>query len=190
MNIIVTGTPGVGKTSIAEKLALTLNLQYVNLHEEIVKTGLVKYNDEFGSYEIINVNEVIEILNSKIIDNCVIETIVFNVLKLERINWIVVLRLHPKELLRRLVERGWKKIKIYNNVFSEILDVVLQEVLKTFSKDKVIEIDTTGKSTDEVVSEIIKYISEGKSRFGVVDWLSICDVEFLMMLEKFRNQSF
>ncbi len=190
MNIIVTGTPGVGKTSIAKKLALTLNLQYVNLHEEIVRTGLVKYNEELGSYEVVNMDEVIKILSNKITNNCVIETIVFNVLKPEKIDWVIVLRLHPEELLRRLIERGWKKIKIYNNVFSEILDVILQEVLKTFNKDRVIEIDTTNKSIDEVINEIIKYISEGKSRFGIVDWLSICDVEFLMTLEKFRNQSF
>ncbi|HDH07219.1 MAG TPA: AAA family ATPase, partial [Thermoproteales archaeon] len=42
MKILVTGTPGVGKTTIARRLAQLLKLEYINVNE-IAKKYSVEY---------------------------------------------------------------------------------------------------------------------------------------------------
>ena len=84
---------------------------------------------------------------------------------------VVVLRLSPGELKKRLSLRGWSSDKIKENVEAEALDVCLLEAGKKCKN--VFEIDTTGKSRNAVASEAIALIC-GKNREkhmpGRINW--------------------
>ena len=83
----------------------------------------------------------------------------------------IVLRLDPRELRFRLEARGYPPEKIRGNVESEILDVCLVEAINHLGEGKVFEIDTTGKTVEEVVREAERVVLERKGpRPGSVDW--------------------
>ena len=67
---------------------------------------------------------------------------------------VVVLRTQPKVLRERLKERDWSAGKIEENVQAEIMEVIMQEAIET--GQKVLEIDTTGKTPGLAVKEIEK----------------------------------
>src|SRR5260370_35470458 len=74
----------------------------------------------------------------------------------------IVLRLDPVILAKRLHERNWPKLKIWENVESEMIDVSLYDSLKVLGKTKVLEIDATGKRPEELVREILRVFSRNK----------------------------
>ncbi|MCX8191219.1 MAG: hypothetical protein N3F06_00235, partial [Nitrososphaerales archaeon] len=91
----------------------------------------------------------------------------------DEIDFIVVLRCSPWELMNRYVSRGYNEKKAKENVGAEILDVCLVEALKVFGKRKVYEIDTTGKTPEEVAEKIISlYNGEVKKEPIGIDWLT------------------
>jgi len=70
---------------------------------------------------------------------------------------------------------------LWENLASEILDVCLVEALNLHGKEKVCELDASGKSVEEVVREILN-ILEGrrKCRMGLVDWLGMLEKKGLL----------
>ncbi len=84
---------------------------------------------------------------------------------------VIVLRLDPVELKRRLSLRGWSKEKIKENVEAEALGVCLSEARKKCKN--VFEIDTTGKSPNALAGEAIALIcgkNREKHRPGRINW--------------------
>jgi len=85
---------------------------------------------------------------------------------------VFVLRRHPEELKQTMEKRGFKNRKLWENLAAEILDVCLYDAVRACGQDKVCEIDTTDKSVEEVVEEIVSFL-EGKKPcvVGIVDWI-------------------
>ncbi|AFK22405.1 putative AMP/CMP kinase [Pyrococcus sp. ST04] len=90
------------------------------------------------------------------------------------VDLVVVLRAHPRIIGERLKERGYSREKIGENVEAELVDVILIEALD--NNENVIEIDTTNKTPEEVVNEILELMKSGvKKRVGIVDWSEVYD---------------
>jgi adenylate kinase len=89
----------------------------------------------------------------------------------------VVLRLDPVILAKRLRARNWPKLKIWENVEAEMIDVSLYDSLKTLGKNRVLEIDATGKHPEELVRKILRALSRNKrwSLRSSPDWLKKYD---------------
>ena len=190
MRIIVTGTPGTGKTTIARKLADKLNLVYINLNEELIRRGVCKYNPDIASYEITNVEQAERILDELMASyrDAVFDTLLIELVNPDLVDWVIVLRLDPYELFNRLKrERKWSGRKLCENVLAEILDYFLIKAVENVGNDKIVEIDTTGKSPEDVVQEIIQHVHSRTPQCGIVDWLGKVDPEFLIQLDLCRE---
>ena len=189
MRILITGTPSTGKTIIGKKLAEVLKIEFININEVLAKTSYVRYNPELDTHDIIDVNKAKEFVNSLIsnYNDCIVECIALELLNTQLIDYVIVLRLNPFELLKRLLNRGWKCIKIRENLFSEILDYFLIKSIELFGYGKVIEVDTTGKKIEDIIQEILNKLRNREFNIGIVDWLSTIeqvDPEFLIKLER------
>lgn len=166
MMIALTGTPGTGKTSIAD---------------ELQRRGVpvIRATDTVGPYrmgadperdtEIIDEERWVAEWN---VTEGVVEGHMTHLLPADR---IVILRCRPDILQQRLVERGYPEDKIRENVEAELLDVILIETVEIHEPEKIYEIDTTSRDVTETTDWIQEVISGTASpTLGTVDWLSEC----------------
>ncbi|MGC9105515.1 MAG: adenylate kinase family protein [Thermoprotei archaeon] len=148
MIIVVTGTPGTGKSTVAKALSNRYKLRYVNVSEFAISNKLyTEYDEETRSY-VIDEEKLSEELARFIgKEGAVVETIYPSLLT--SADRVLVLRRNPKELWEELEKRGWPIKKVAENVEAELLGVVSQEARESF--DDVCEINVTGKSVDQVI---------------------------------------
>ena len=184
--ILVTGTPCVGKTSVAHLLTTKLDALYVNLTELAISENLTSGKDEERSSIIIDENRMKRKIR-EIIKNCDKENIVVDghyavsVVPKRQVTCVFVLRRDPIELRRFMEHCGFSSRKLWENLASEILDVCLVEALNTYGEGNVCELNVSGKSVEEVVTEILAVLSgHEKCRVGVVDWLGKLETEGIL----------
>jgi adenylate kinase len=181
--ILITGTPCVGKTTLAQKLAQTLNAQYINLTDLAEKENLTLGKDEERDTTIIDevkmrrkLKQIIE--KSSQTDSIVDGHYAAAVTPKTLTAYTFVLRRHPTELQALMQKRGYNKLKQSENLSAEILDVCLVEALQKQNSEKVCEINVTGKALEDTLEEVLKVL-EGKQKcyVGCVDWLGLLERE-------------
>jgi len=174
--ILVTGTPGVGKTSISRLLASKLNAAYINLGELVERERLIIGVDKVRGTLIADTDKVSkrvqEIIRSSEHDIIVDGHYAVDVVPTKDVRMVFVLRRDPNELKNIMENQGFKERKLWENLAAEILDVCLWDAVAACGSDKVCEIDVSGKKIEEVVEEIILML-EGKKKcqVGIVGWL-------------------
>ncbi|ACX72700.1 Adenylate kinase [Methanocaldococcus vulcanius M7] len=165
MRIAITGTPGVGKTTVSKILEKKLGVRVINITEVVKKYKLYKEKDEDMDSYVIDFEKLEEFIkNIETKEGVVI--LDGHVSHLLNPDYTVVLRCDPEIVKERLEKRKYDRKKVLENVQAEILDVCLCE-----SKGKVYEIDTTGRDVEDIVEEIMTAIKFKKERKGVADWM-------------------
>ncbi len=128
--IIVTGTPGTGKTTLAKSLAQKLGFDYLDLKEVILEHHLDEGFDKERDCVIVDVNKlspiVIDIIKSNE-NGLVIDSHLSHFLPKEYVDVAIVCKCELKELKRRLDERGYHEEKVRENLDAEIFDICLNE---------------------------------------------------------------
>lgn len=172
MKIIITGTPGVGKTSVAKLLASKLSYEYFHVSSFVIENKLYTSYDPVRQTYNIDEDKVVKVLNEYLEKkgNVVIETIYPSLI--DKADEIIVLRRNPVILYQELIKRGWSDIKVAENVEAEAIGVILQEALDWFGK--VCQIDTTNRTIEEVIERIMNHECEE------IDWLLDSDVQDLL----------
>ncbi len=185
--IILSGTPGTGKTTIAKILAKKLNAVHIDLSDFVLKEGLyVDYDEEVASF-IIDEKRLVEKLREIIEKNklVIIDSHYGEIVPKQYVDKVIVLRTDPEELEKRLWRKGWWWEKIRENVEAEILSVCTINAIKAFGEEKVFEVDTTNKPVEKVIEEVMDII-KGKGTPGLrYDWLSIKPCE---KIEKYLSK--
>jgi adenylate kinase len=162
MRIALTGTPGTGKTTVAALLPY----EVIDINA-LVKEGLnLGIDPERGCLDA-DMDALARRLEETDPEKTSILEGHFSHCFAD---WSIVLRLAPFELRKRLEERGYSQEKIRENLEAEALDVILVEAVELC--DRVDEIDTTGKTPQEVAWLVIRII-KGELALppGQVDWL-------------------
>ena len=161
-SIIVTGTPGTGKTRVAEALGKKLKLPVLHVNE-LIKEKELYSGIENGSL-IVNLGLLVkELANFKgIAEGHILCEVKLNA------DWVFVLRTSPPELRKRLFYKGFRKEKLKENVEAEMLDYCSIRARQNYRK--VFDIDTTSRTVDETVQKIVEVMRGGKG--DKVDWTS------------------
>lgn len=181
--ILVTGTPCVGKTTVAKELAKQLNGLWVNLTELAKKHNLIIGEDKERETTIIDEVKMRSKLN-EFISQTEESTIVIDghyagaVTPKNKVAFVFVLRRNPIELRNFMIERGFKERKMKENLASEILDVCLVESLLGQEKGKVCELDVTGKTIEQVIRDILAILDDRKKcQIKGIDWIGMLERE-------------
>lgn len=157
--IIVTGTPGTGKTTLAKKLSKKLSYEYIDVNEVIKENKLKEgYDRKKKSYLIdvkkLNKSLIKVINNSKKNKGIIIDSHLSHYLPKKYVNLCIVTKCDLKKLESRLKKkRKYPKAKIRENLDCEIFDVCLNEAKE--AGHKIIVIDTTkGLNIDRIAQKV------------------------------------
>ena len=164
-NILITGTPGVGKTSFAvllqEKLKELKGLDFKNINiGKLVneKKLYKKWNKEFDVPEFDDdmVNDELEpILNE---GGVILDFHTSSFLPEALINYVVLLRCNNTELYDRLAARGYPEKKITENIDCEIMEVTSEEVRDSYKQDIIMELKS--EKIEDMEINLEKVINE------------------------------
>ena len=174
MIVALTGTPGIGKTSVANILK-DKGYKIVDITKVAIKEKFLTGNDNLRDSKIVNINLLNRYVknNYKTNDTIFIEGHLSHLLNC--VDKVIILRCHPNELKKRLSKKGWEDKKIKENIDAEILDVILCEITEIHSEDNIFEIDTTNITINSVASSVLeivknKFKNMKKYNIGEIDW--------------------
>jgi adenylate kinase len=177
IKVAITGNPGVGKHTstkfVCEKL---VGLKIIDINKLIIDNNAFVLNDDRYGKEV-DMKKTSKLIRDELKkggDLVIIGHLVPYLLKPDEIDLVVVMRRSPYEIIRTFEDREYSPEKFRENVASEILGISFYDALKTFGKDKVIEFDATGKTSQQCAEEIVLLLQNKlKHEIGIVDWLSL-----------------
>ncbi len=191
--VVISGTPGVGKTSVALRLSEILNGRYLNLSEFVIDNKLYTYYDgETDSY-VIDEEKLKTFLRGVIRSSegyIVVDSHYGEIIDDELIFKIVILRLDPRVLYMRLVGKGWSGRKLLDNIESELIGVCTYNALNEHGRGKVCEVDITNKDLNDVINEVLGLINNTISCNVGINWLE-CEevVREVLSITSYLNRS-
>ncbi len=169
MRIIITGTPGTGKTKVGRLLAKKARLPLVDIKEFVNENRIFKKEKGEKTVDV-------AILKKKLLPHLsrLPAYIVEGHLACEfRIpaDFVFVLRTHPKKLKQRLAKRKYSKAKLEDNLLSEMLDYCVQRVELVYGTAP-LELDTTKRTAGVCVEKMLRAMKAKKKKLDAPDYTS------------------
>jgi adenylate kinase len=163
MRVALTGTPGTGKSTVAEQL--DADVRTIHLNDVVREHGLWTERDEQRDSLVVDVEAAADWLGEW---EGVLESHVAHYFDVDR---VVVLRCRPDVLEERLLDRGVEEAKARENAESEALDIVLSEAVERHGRAAVYEVDTTDRTPEEVAAAVREVLAgEREPSAGEVDF--------------------
>jgi len=182
--VIVTGTPGTGKTVFARSLAKSLGLPYLSLPDYAAKRRLFSGYDKKRESKVIDITRVRNSLKADLARQSGLTVIDTNVpdgiVPKSKAKVVVVLRCHPKVLEQRLRKRKWSRDKVYENVLAEILDSILVSATAHYGSSRVVQVDMTKRALRSCVQDVERALKEKRVPKVKVDWIKRLNREGLL----------
>lgn len=164
--IIITGTPGTGKTALSRNLAQRLNFLYLDVNKFISKHKLSEGYDRKRRTKIVDVDKLVKLLVSEIKNfktkkfsereffrGMIIDSHLSHYLPRKYADFCIVTKCDIGELNKRLKRKKFNKNKIIENLQSEIFDVCYNEALKR--RHNVLAVNTSkGFKIQDIVRQL------------------------------------
>lgn len=156
MIIIISGTPGTGKTTLSKKLAEKLNIKYLDVNKIIKRFNLIEEYDKARKTNVVDIYKLNKVL-IKIIKkekNLIIDSHLSHNLPKKYVDLAIILKCSLKELEKRLQRKRWSKAKIRENMDAEIFNICYEEAKE--QKHNILVINTTKRINFKELTEKIK----------------------------------
>jgi adenylate kinase len=164
----ITGTPGTGKSTVADELA---RRGYRVVHITDIVQPYETGRDPERDTQLIDTDRMAD---EFVPFDGFVEGHFAHLLPCDR---VVVLRLRPDELAARLLARAYPEEKIRENRDAEALDVCLIETVEQYEPSQILELDTTGKPPVACADTIEQfYRGDIPASFGTIDWSAFVEV--------------
>ncbi|KAH8887475.1 P-loop containing nucleoside triphosphate hydrolase protein [Thozetella sp. PMI_491] len=152
-NIVITGTPGVGKTSHCEVLAERTGLRHLSVNQIVKDRDCHEgWDEEYQSW-IVDEDKLLDALEEEVKDGgCIIDWHACDLFPKRWVDLVVVLRVDSQTLYDRLTARKYPEVKLQENLDSEIMEVILQEARESYDEEIVVEL--TSNTSDEMETNI------------------------------------
>lgn len=162
MRIVITGSPGTGKTIVAKLLAKEMGLELIDIKKIVREKKLSKTHE----VDIKKLASSLSFLKRK--KDYIVEGHLACELNLPS-DYVFVLRTHPNILKKRLKKRRYGKKKLEENLMAEMLDYCTQRTEQSYNK-KPLEIDTSRITVEKTASKIQKAIKQKKKKIDSVNY--------------------
>jgi adenylate kinase len=161
-NILVTGTPGTGKTTTCEEVAAVTGLQHINIGEWVKQKQLHSgWDAEHGAY-LLDEDKVCDALEDVLEEGGVIVDHHGCDFFPERwFDLVIVLQTDNSILYERLQKRNYPEAKISENIECEIMHVIVEEAYDSY-REEIIQIlaSNTVEEMDENVERIVAWVKQ------------------------------
>ncbi len=178
--IAITGTPGSGKTSVAEFGLTNSNrdwpLSIISDKELAEKNGFLGKIDSNDGAQPIDVEQLVSTLSEQWAQPPKDDTLIDGHLShLLPVDAVVIIRCNPEVLQTRMQDRGWSKSKIDENAEWELLGAAWNDEHE-WGNTPVLELDSTETSVDSLFTQIEAWTRDGfkpESPEQRIDWITV-----------------
>ncbi|PGH05975.1 hypothetical protein AJ79_06664 [Helicocarpus griseus UAMH5409] len=143
-NIIITGTPGVGKTVHCEQLAQETGLRHLSVNQVVKERECHEgFDDELKSY-IVDEDKLLDAIEDDVPKGgYIIDWHACDLFPKSWIDLVVVIRCpSTSTLYDRLSARGYSERKLQENLDAEIFEVLLDEARQSYDEEIVVELNS------------------------------------------------
>ncbi|PNH07276.1 putative adenylate kinase isoenzyme 6 [Tetrabaena socialis] len=145
-NILITGTPGTGKTTTSEMVAQELGFTHINVGDWVREKALHSgWNQEFECFNL-DEDKVCDALEDPLAEGGnVVDYHGCDFFPERWFDLVIVLQTNNTQLFDRLQKRGYSAKKVSENVECEIMMVVMEEAAESYRSEivKPLPSDTT-----------------------------------------------
>lgn len=163
-NILVTGTPGCGKSSHSKKLKELLSYELYSISEIAKEKGFIEKYDEVLDTSVVDEDKLLDFMEVELVKGGnIIDWHVCDIFPERLIDLVVVLTTDNSILYDRLKARGYKKNKIDENIDAEIMQVILQEAKESYEEGIVVVLESnTEEDMESNVGRIGEWVENWK----------------------------
>ncbi|XP_063707862.1 adenylate kinase isoenzyme 6 homolog, partial [Culicoides brevitarsis] len=156
-NILVTGTPGCGKTTTCKRLAEALNFKHQEVSEIVKAHDFTDGYDEELACPFLDEDKLLDYLEPIMQEGGNIVEYHSNELFPERwFQLVLVVRCDTQVLFDRLTARGYNQKKIEQNMSCEIFGTIHEEALDSYKPEIVHEIRSEKEEDFEKTLQLVK----------------------------------
>ena len=160
--IIISGTPGTGKTTLSKKLAKILGCRCIDVNEVVKKNRLNKTYDKKKQCFAVDISKLNKALIKIINDSkkqgkekyLIIDSHLSHYLPKKYVDLCIITKCNLKILQKRLKRKKYSKSKIRENLDCEIFDICLNEAKE--KGHKILIVDTTREKNIKNIMRKIK----------------------------------
>jgi adenylate kinase len=179
VRVVITGNPGVGKHTCAKFVSEKLGkAKLIDINRVILSNNEVALSSNavngIGEIDVKKTEKLIleEIKKAK--DVVIVGHLAPYVIRATGIDLVAVLRRSPYQLAKIFRQRKYTPMKMKENIAAEVLGITLYDSVETFGKERVAELDTTGKTPEDIAKDIVsKLKKKSRKQIGIIDWLSL-----------------
>ena len=180
MSIIITGSPGVGKHTIAKEIERTWKIsELIDINKIAIDAGLVEQGQDALDVDVNKLKKHLEPIISDIPrlhwagrTGLVVGHLAPYVIDGKIGHPCIVLRKNPYKLIDIYKKRGYTEKKMKDNLGSEILGIIVNDAINNFGREKTFQVDTSDHTPKELAIRIHD-IYNGKDDGDNIDWLSL-----------------
>jgi len=171
---VITGTPGIGKTTISAIVAKRMSAEHISVTKLVRRYRLQSRFDYKRRSRVVNLVKTrakLRQLLRKRKEIMIIDTHLPDAVPREIVERVIVLRCDPRILKARLKAKGWSVRKVQENVLAEMLDSCLAVAVSFYGARRIVQLDTSGSSIENAIKRTIIALSGRPTKAANIDWI-------------------